>query len=228
MPNIIDEDAWNLMMPPYPSTRVLEVAKVPPPPVMGEELDDAACARFMVLAYQGAYAHVFGKRCYAHRRGNIENSKFYKSIILGSRALRDLEIPPHQWAAWFLDTWKHYTGDLDGKASKGKARKPPTLHAVYSPKTINERKGWFGREAVNYGGGLMIFSPTSKDILRRYAAVRRKTIHIGRGEFLDTHEALDEMFPGGWESWYKKAVYENNQSQQTLQEMLDRGDYIWL
>ena len=204
-------------MPPYPSVGLIGVPKVPAPPKLDEGLTDEQCVKKLGEAYRGAYESRYGKRCYVMTRGSVKKSKFYKALVSASHFIRDNEIPPASWAAFSLDCWISF-----GEKNEGSNKKPPPVNWVFSMKRLEERAGWFDREASSYGGGRLLFTAKHKDLLKRYDGLRRAAYR----ELL-TEELINRFFPGGWEKHYDEAEKESANDHARLLAMVKRGDFIW-
>ena len=204
-------------MPPFPSTGLIGVPKVPAPPKLSEGLTDEQCVKKLGEAYRGAYESRYGKRCYVMTRGSVKRSKFYKALVSASHFMRDNEIPPASWAAFSLDCWISF-----GERNEGSNNKPPPVNWVFSIKRLEERAGWFDREASSYGGGRLLFTAKHKDLLRRYEGLRRAAY-----KELLTEELIERFFPGGWEKHYDEAEKESAKDQARLLAMVKRGDFVW-
>ena len=89
-------------------------------------------------------------------------------------------------------------------------------------KRLEERSGWFDREASSYGGGRLLFTQKHKDLLRRYEELRR----AAHKELL-TEELIERFFPGGWERHYDAAKKEAAKDSARLLAMVKRGEFVW-
>lgn len=204
-------------MPPFPSTGLITVPKIPPPPCLSNSLNDEQCVKKLGEAYRGAYESRYGKRCYVMTRGSVKRSKFYKALVAAANFMRDNDIAPASWAAFSLDCWISF-----GEKNEGSNKKPPPVNWVFSMKRLEERSGWFDREASSYGGGRLLFTAKHKDLLRRYEELRR----AAHKELL-TEELIERFFPGGWERHYDAAKKEAAKDTARLLAMVKRGEFVW-
>ena len=89
-------------------------------------------------------------------------------------------------------------------------------------KRLEERAGWFDREAASYGGGRLLFTQKHKELLRKYEGLRRAAYR----ELL-TEKLIERFFPGGWEKHYDEAEKESAKDSARLLALVKRGDFIW-
>jgi len=204
-------------MPPYPSVGFIGAPKIPPPPCLSADLSDEGCVKKLGGAYRGAFESRYGKRSYVMTRGSVKKGKFYKSLVTSANFMRDNEIAPASWAAFSLDCWISF-----GEKNEGANKKPPPVNWVFSMKRLEERAGWFDREASSYGGGRLLFTRSHKDLLRRYDGLRR----AAHRELL-TEALIEQWFPGGWEKHYDMAKKEAAADQARLRDMVRRGEFVW-
>ena len=205
------------MMPPYPSVGFIGVPKVPPPPLLSDDLSDEDCVKKLGGAYRGAFESRYGKRSYVMTRGSVKKGKFYKSLVTSANFMRDNEIAPAAWAAFSLDCWISF-----GEKNEGANKKPPPVNWLFSMKRLEERAGWFDREASSYGGGRLLFTRSHKDLLRKYEGLKR----AAHKELL-TEELIEKFFPGGWEKHYDSARKEAAADQARLRDIVRRGEFVW-
>ena len=205
-----------LEMPPYPSVSRIGVAKLPPPPLIDENASLDKKVNLLVTAYRGSVESRYKKRCYAFSRGSIENSKYYKTLCAATESFTDLDVSPFSWCAFSIDAWLKYNATPKNKS------KPPPANWVFSSKRITENFSWFKREANKYGGGLLFYSSSYKDLYKRYDGLRRACF---REEL--THDLMEKFFPGGWEKFYERAKKEASADQVRLYQMMKRGEFLW-
>ncbi len=204
-------------IPPYPSVGFIGVPKIPPPPSLSSDLSDEASVKKLAEAYRGAFESRYNKRSYVMTRGSVKRSKFYKSLVASAHFMRENDIAPASWAAFSLDSWISFS-----EKNEGAKTKPPPVNWVFSMKRLEERLGWFDREASSYGGGRLLFTRKHKDILRRYDGLKR----AAQRELI-TEALIEKWFPGGWEKHYDMAKKEAAADQARLRDIVRRGDFVW-
>jgi len=212
VPEIINLHNNSEELPPYPSANLLSVAKIPRPKLLHENLSDRECVEFMISVYRGAVVSRFKKPCYAFTRGDISKSKYYRGFVSAAGVLKDFEVAPASWAAFSVDAWCDYMT----------SSKPPGANWVYSAKRLQEKQEWFENELVSYGGGRLLFSAAHTDAIKRYTGLRQQTAQLELTEAL-----IEKWFPGGWQKHYEKATIQNQQDQKKLNELAERGEFIW-
>ena len=204
-------------MPPYPSVGFIGVPKIPAPPLLDKDLSDEASVKTLSEAYRGAFRSRYGKVSYVMTRGSIKKNKFFRSFVACADYMRDNEIPPAAWAAFSLDCWISF-----GEKNEGSNKKPPPVNWVFSMKRLEERAGWFDREASSYGGGRLLFTRAHKELLRKHEGLKR----AAHKELL-TEELIEKFFPGGWEKHYDKAKKESAADQARLRDIVRQGEFVW-
>ena len=206
------DNGKSVPMPPYPSVGFVGVPKVPPPPMLSDELSDEDCVKKLAEAYRGAFESRYHKRSYVLTRGSLKKNKYYTSFVEAAHFMRDNDVAPAAWTLFMFDNAAH----------EGKKNKPPTINRVFNPKTMDTLLSWFSREASNYGGGRLLFTDAHKDILRRYEGLYRDA----HKEKL-TNTLIEKWFPGGWESHYDKAKKETAKDQARLCDIVRHGGFVW-
>ena len=188
------------------------VPKIPPPPVLSDELSDEDCVKKLAEAYRGAFESRYNKRSYVLSRGSLKKNKYYTSLVEAAQFMRDNGVAPASWALFMFDNAAH----------EGKKNKPPTINRVFNPKTLDSFLSWFNREVGSYGGGRLLFTDVHKDVLRRYEGLRR----AAHKEKL-TNTLIEKWFPDGWESHYEKAKKEAAKDQARLCDIVCHGGFVW-
>jgi hypothetical protein len=204
-------------MPPYPSVGFIGVPKVPAPPLLEADLTDESYVKTLAEAYRGAFRSRYDKPSYVMTRGSVKKSKFFRSFVACANFMRDNEIAPAAWAAFSLDCWISF-----GEKNEGSNKKPPPVNWVFSMKRLEERAGWFDREASSYGGGRLLFTRSHKELLRKYEGLKR----AAHKELL-TQDLIERFFPGGWEDHYDKAKKESAADQARLRDIVRQGEFVW-
>lgn len=199
-------------LPPFPSAKLLLVARLPSPKVLGQGLSDRECVERMVTAYRGAITSRYKKTSYAFTRGDLTRSRFYRGFVSASEFLREYEIAPASWCAFSVDAWREYMN----------SKKEPGANWVYSIKRLEEKQDWYENELVSYRGGRLIFSDEHKTILRKYEALKKQTMQVEL-----TDELIRKFFPHGWETAYEQATRANKHTQERLNDLVNNGKFIW-
>lgn len=205
------DNGKSVPMPPYPSVGFVGVPKIPPPPVLSDELSDEDCVKKLAEAYRGAFESRYNKRSYVLTRGSLKKNKYYTSFVEAAHFIRDNDVAPAAWTLFMFDNAEH-----EGKKNK------PTINRVFNPKTLDNYLSWFNREATSYGGGRLLFTDAHKEILRRYEGLRRDA----HKEKL-TNTLIEKWFPDGWESHYEKAKKEAAKDQARLCDIVRHGGFVW-
>jgi hypothetical protein len=206
------DNGKSVPMPPYPSSGFIGVPKIPPPPVLSDDLSDEDCVKKLAEAYRGAFESRYNKRSHVLTRGSLKKNKYYTAFVEAAHFMRDNDVAPASWALFMFDNAAH----------EGKKNKPPTINRVFNPKTLDNFLSWFNREANSYGGGRLLFTDAHKDILRRYEGLRRDA----HKEKL-TNTLIEKWFPDGWESHYEKAKKETAKDQARLCDIVCHGGFVW-
>lgn len=212
------------VIPPYPSAELLKIPKTPDPPHLPEQIDDVKDALFLAKAYRGAYESRYGKKSWWLARGDIEKSKHFPMLVKAASVFRELGFAPASWCAWVMDFWKQYIVDSDGKSPK---RRDPPPGLVFSEKLIREKRGHFGRDGLSYLGGTRMFPKSWTDLFRRYNGMMW-TFRVKQPKTqLEVAHIVEEWFPGGWRSHYRRCRDEAQNDKARLQRMLQRGEWLW-
>jgi hypothetical protein len=205
-------------LPPYPSTSLIGVCKIPQPPTLKEGLSDVAMVTKLGEAYRAVFESRLGKRSYVLSRGKVKNSKSYPGLLAAAQWMQEGDVAPMAWAAFSFDCWTAF----DEKKGDGPNGKPPPLNWVFSVKRLDERAGWYDREASSYGGGRLLFTDAHRNLLAQYEGLRRACY-----KHLLTEALVDDWFPGGWEKHYEEAKALAVADQARMNDIVRRGEFVW-
>lgn len=201
--------------PPLPWTLV-GTATTPNPPLLDEEMGDDERAHALAAAFRGALASRFHEPGWALRRGPIQASKFFRTLVDSATDLLRFEIAPAAWAAWSCDVWKQYNS----------AARPPPVPWVFSTKRIAERRGWFAAEEESYMGGRIIMGAKKRELLERYMAMRLAI--DAEGAWSDPAPVVARFFPG--DAFDRAVVVANaevKKDRERLRREADSGAFLW-
>lgn len=186
---------------------------VPGPPRLPAEASDGECVHALVRAYGGAVGAVLRLKVFTGRPMTPKR-KEWRMLVTAAAKLREANAAPAAWAAWSCDVWKEY----------GNGGAPP-LQWVFSPKRLDERRGWFEAEAGGYGGGTIVNGPAKRALLARYLQARTA---IMRARGADPRAVFDRVFPPAeYERAVTAAKRENALLTKELRAMVDRGEFVW-
>lgn len=140
---------------PGPVAVLTRCATVPSPPLLDPSADEHSHAVLLARWYVGAAESRFKGKCYLFARHPVERSKHYALLKRAAQVFIERNIPPAAWCAFSCDVWREYGGN----------KKPPLVSWVFSPKRIENRRGWFRAESGDYTGGLVVMTPAARDLL---------------------------------------------------------------
>jgi hypothetical protein len=205
-------------VPPYPDLTTVSPAAVPPPPLLDADAEDRTLVEELLTAYRHAVGFRTGKPCHVLRRGDVQRSRYYKTLVRAARLMVEHELPPAAWALFMCDVHRDYTKNARGDR--------PALPWVYSTKRIAQWRGWFGKEAPTYGGGRLVYGKRLRTLLRRYEAMRRE---LHRTPEADVSEIVAKHFPP--HDSYAQAISAARQESASLRERYElrmaRGEMLW-
>ena len=203
-------------LPLYPSRRHGVYAEVPRPPLLDDDVTDAALAEEVLKAYRAVVGHTTGKPCRVlGRRGQLGKYRERPMLIAAAHVMREQNIPPHEWIQWACRQW-------EAKSAPGQA---PPLRYVFEPSSITSRLDFYA-EAHEKLGGRAIFGPALLDLVGRHthaaSAVRSAST------FPDAQAIVESILPDSeYQRLVRTAQAEAAQVEQRLRESLKRGEYIW-
>jgi hypothetical protein len=214
-------------LPAYPGISTVEPARIPDPPELAplgaepEEQEVGDVEKLLTL-YRSACEAKFKKRAWTGR-GDVHKRPYYAALVETLRLLRQLEIAPAAWCSFSLDLWK--AGDERASGSVG-LRKVPPLPWVWSPKRLAEKRGYFRGIEDGYRGGRLVFGPTHKKLLERYAEMMR-AVHASHS-VEESQVAVERYFPpGAYENLIEGARAEAADNSRRLRAMVERGEWVW-
>lgn len=227
--------------PPPPTTKLLKVAKVPYPKLLPDGMSDAQAARVLAKLYKECAEAKLGAPTYLFARGDIRNSKHYRTLVDAAHTLRDLSIAPAAWIAWAFDMWSIVT----------QSEMIAPVRYVFKPERIIDRVNHFRAKENHCKGGQLKFNASALECIRRYRAwegemtrVRMQITNLGHTtnygaprslahedvvQFID---ALEEQlyrkhFPDGWQHYYRRAREDGDSDQIEYWRMLDDWQFLW-
>ena len=206
-------------VPLYPSIAIVMPARVPSPPLLDPAASQLVNVRRVLRTYNDATRARTGKPGNMLARVDIRKSKYWKVLCGAVDALIEHEIPPTSWALFSLDVWKTF------HVGNGKRTRPPALSWVWAAKRIEERRGWFRREAGAYMGGRLVFGPRHRYLLTTYDRMR-KALHTEDGT---AAEIVARYFPANatYDRCVASAREEAEQQTRKFQQRLQRGEFLW-
>jgi hypothetical protein len=203
-------------VPPLPGPDLLGQATIPHPPRLDAEDGDPARADHLADAYRRGVEAKFGGRCWAFRRGRIERSKHYATLVSAAALFVEHDIAPAAWVAWSIATWKRYhTAD-----------RPPPIGWMFGAKRIAERRGWFSAEAGDYSGGLVQKGPLARQLIADWFAMRRAIDKAGA--WREPKALVAEFFPDDtWGERLAAARAETKKLAADLRRRAEAGEWFW-
>lgn len=200
--------------PPIPNRGDIEIARVPPPPRLTEQMTPEERAQLMARAYRGAVQAKTGKPCWAFRGPDPRRWKDFGALVDCAEELLAEDISPAAWAAWSVDKWSEM---------KGRTCAPP-VRWCYSASRVQERSGWFRSEELGYSGGRQRLGRMYKRLWEKWLGMAQE---MGDPDN-DPSMVLERWFPGDlYERMHETAVWEAKDYQRRLNEQKARGEWIW-
>ncbi len=200
---------------------------IPPPPKLDPNETPQRHAYLLSAWYTGAMEAKFGVRCWTFARGPITKNRNYRALVLAAVEFIKQETSPAAWCAWCADVWDQYAKE---KAKPG-AKKPkspfPPVAWVFSPKRIEERRGWFHKEMTDYAGGRVVYTPAGRELLEKQAAMRMAFRAMGPVAAEDAAVVVAEIFPEGFDSLLARAKREAEAVKAQYQHDVETGRWLW-
>jgi hypothetical protein len=107
-------------------------------------------------------------------------------------------------------------------------RPPPPVTWVFMTSRMEQHAAWYRGEAESYGGGLVVFGPSAKELMARYRAMALAVQRSpSRGEAA-VRAIVAEHFPGDtYATLLGRARAEADEHRTRLVGRLRRGDFLW-
>lgn len=210
---------WELLarpgVPPSPANGGCgQLAVVPPPPKVREEMTTDERVILLARAYRGAVESRTGKPCWAMGGKDPRRWRDYAMMAECAEALLAEDIAPAAWAAWSVDLWR---------SSRGKDRPPPVRWCL-SPKRVEEKAGWFRSEEGGYSGGRVVTGRMHARLWEKWNGMAQE---MGDPDN-DPAEVLERWFPGDlYERMHEAAQWEAEDYQRRLNRQKAEGRFIW-
>jgi hypothetical protein len=201
-----------LAVPGIPPRPVVDLARVPSPPLALPEDDDDA-ADWVVALYADLRLQRHGTRF--GWRGPLRRQKWWKALRDGVAAIRERDLPPVHWIGWSFAMW-------GGKGA-------PSLAWVLSPKRMDERAGWFSAESDGVAfGGRVCPTPASLALWERWRAMEDALYQIGPATPNQLREAAARhLTVGDAAALTERATEEAQQMRQQMKQDVARGRWVW-
>lgn len=203
-------------LPPYPGASLIEVPRVPQPPLLLETDGPEDHAKILATLFRNCVEKRYAIRCFLFRKGDIKRSKHYAKLVEFAKLLIAHEIPPAAWIGWRVDEW------LANR--KGDRPQLPPVAYVFNVRTITETR-WRFREVYEDGqiGGRMLFTKSHRELLRRF-----QLLHAAINRGADKAKALARYFPDDlWDVLLDAARCESADARQDFARRLKRGEFLW-
>jgi hypothetical protein len=222
----------DLLIPPYPSNVLIKPARTPAPPLLTDDMAPDKRVQLLLRAFRAAVKARLGVECWIYPKGLKPTDALYPQLVAAAEELCERGITPVGWAAFSCDIWRTYGGGDDDEPAAGKGKRKrakwPPLGWVFTTKRIEERAGWYGKEAGSYSGGRLYVGNHHKDMLRRYEGMIR-ALRMAGGDDLDedaTREIVQRYFPD-WQGDLARAQEEAEETQVALDNLKARGEWLW-
>jgi hypothetical protein len=235
-------DSFGNLLPAYPSTAVIVVAKVPEPPVLTDEMGKPRALRLAALGYRAAIEHAYGEPSRvlveAQRKDYkaILASKHAHSIIKALPVLVEYRIAPAAWTLFSIMVWKNYVMAGNGPAwdstpsrvRRPKQGTPPPPSWVFSLKRLEARTEWFAWHEAHSRGGRLRLSAAHKTLLRKYEALRLALLAAPSLNQSTVAALVAEHLPASvYTRLAAKAKTDAEYTQDELDAGIERGVWIW-
>lgn len=235
-------DGFGNLLPTYPSTTVIVVAKVPEPPVLTDEMGKPRALRLAALGYRAAIEHAYGEPSRvlveAQRKDYkaILASKHAHAIIKALPVLVEYKIAPAAWTLFSIMVWKNYVmagngpawDSMPSKVRRPKQGTPPPPGWVFSLKRLEERTEWFAWHEAHSRGGRLRLSAAHKTLLRKYDALRRALLMEPELTAPRVAELVAEHLPASvYTRLAEKAKADAEYTQDELNADIEQGVWIW-
>ena len=96
-------------------------------------------------------------------------------------------------------------------------------------KRIEERRGWFRREAARYTGGILLYGENHRELIKQHDLMRTELMRLP--EDASDHEVraiVREYLPTKrYEKLLQGARQETKKLRQQLERLLSRGEWLW-
>lgn len=191
--------------------------KVPCPPLLRAEDSPERCAFLLSRWYVGAIQARTGQHCYAFSRGPIQRSKHYSVLVRAAQAFIANEIAPAAWCAFSLQVWQeHKPGTF------------PPVRWVFSTSRIEQREGWFRREAEDWEAGRIMLTSSGRKLLERQAAMRRALAVVASDDAEGTAKIVRRFFPrDSFNALLQAAQDEAAEQERDIRSRTASGDWVW-
>ena len=194
--------------------------KTPPPPTLPDESTSRADALMLAEAYRQAVEARWPSlgRCYAFRRGDIEDHKQFGQLAAAAAFMRSNGVTPIGWALFSCDVWKEL-GITDG---------PPTTTFMFSHARLVERLGWYEERKDEYVGGTAMACPELVKLFAAHDDMWRRLIRENPTDRPSVLEIVDQCFPNDtWEHMVEAARQGQRRLKRELDEAVARGVCVW-
>jgi len=146
---------------------VLNLAPVmiPNPPLLDPADIPGRKAYLLQRWFEGAVEARTKKRCWSfrsERAGHITQSKHFGLLVKAAEVFIAHDIAPAAWCAFSMDVWLEH---------ENKGAMP--IPWAFSPKRIEERRGWFRSVSSDYSGGRVLHSDAGRELMQRQARLDR-------------------------------------------------------
>lgn len=209
---------WETKIPAFPGSTILEVPRIPRPPVLDDSLSDAELGNRMLRYYWGAHEARFGEKCWILRgAGKLRKSRYFGTLVGAGRELIRRGIPAAAWIGFRMDAWIAYR--------KRKQLPPERLPLAFVSKgSVEKMAKMWEQHGSSYTVAVEIPSDDAKDLLRAHMELMNHRVRHGdRG----IGRILNRLYPGGWQNHYLKAISKHRRKQVDIRRRIERGEYLW-
>jgi len=203
----------SLDLPPHPGGQI-KLPTIPPPPQLDPALSDNEKLAYLANCYRQAVENRTGKKCWLYaRKGQIQKHPRRRALLAAAALMIEHGIPPSAWAAFACDVWTRY----------GRAGYAP-IAFVFAPKFVDEKKDWYGREALSYSGGQVLMGPKMKALAERFELMRLEAMRSSTA----TPKVFKRWFPGKlYERMLTEAKEEAARHWAEIRKAVKEGFYPW-